>query len=407
MEIGPGLEELRVRYLEILGRDVGIPEYKKPYYWKWLYDFLGFCRVRHLADTDRNGMELFLETLRKRGRMGFQVDQARVAVEVFWMHFHRDGMGVDGQRIRDVGKKDLPGDWRMAMAALSKEVELRRYSPKTLKVYRHWTRDFSRFVSEAPVASLTEERAKDFISHLASDRKVAEATQNQAFSAVLFFYNHVLRIGLEGMQSVPRASKRQEVPTVLTRGEVQSVLGALEYPYRLFVQLLYGCGLRLGEGLMIRVQDLDLNGGALRVFYGKGRKSRSVPLPKTLVSPLSKHLESVRALFESDMKVGFAGVFLPGTLDLKLPGAARSWPWQWVFPAGRLTFTKTDGSSGASISTSRAFKRKSRPRRMHRVCQSAFLPIPSGTVMRPICCKWDTTYGRSRNCLGITTWKRP
>jgi integrase len=49
---------------------------------------------------------------------------------------------------------------------------------------------------------------------------------------------------------------------------------------------------------------------------------------------VAKHLESVRALFESDLKVGFAGVFLPRALDLKLPGAARSWPWQWVFPGG-------------------------------------------------------------------------
>ncbi|HKP94514.1 MAG TPA: tyrosine-type recombinase/integrase [Fibrobacteria bacterium] len=147
----------------------------------------------------------------------------------------------------------------------------------------------------------------------------------------LSFYTHVLKTGLEGMQTAPRATRRLEIPTVLTRGEVQAVLSSLEYPYNLFVQLLYGCGLRLNEGLTLRVQDLDVEGRALRVHHGKGEKSRSVPLPRTLVPALVKHLESVRGLLEADLKVGFAGVFLPGALALKLPGAARGWPWQWVW----------------------------------------------------------------------------
>ena len=94
MGSGSRVEEMRVRYSEILSREVGVPDYKQPFYWKWLCAFLEFCRVRHLADTDRNGMMVFLDTLRKEGRRGFQVEQARVAVEVFWMHFRPDGFGV-------------------------------------------------------------------------------------------------------------------------------------------------------------------------------------------------------------------------------------------------------------------------------------------------------------------------
>jgi integron integrase len=121
------------------------------------------------------------------------------------------------------------------------------------------------------------------------------------------------------------------------------MLAELEYPYRLFVQLLYGCGLRLNEALTLRVQDLDLESGGIRVHNGKGDRSRALPLPKTLLPDLRKHLHSVRGLFEADLKVGFAGVFLPEALERKYSGASTTWPWQWVFPGGRLTVSAADG----------------------------------------------------------------
>ncbi|MDB5048424.1 MAG: Integron integrase [Fibrobacteres bacterium] len=399
MEPAGEWREIEAKYEDVLARVVGVPEYQRPYYRKWVNEFMGFCRLRHLGDAKVEALDMFLEGLRKRGRLGFQVEQARVAVEVFWMHFRsgRDsrtdgkpgsiagsggsGLGPGAVAISDEGapgvgnpngnpSRDLnrvpgrdketdkrrdkgpvepggedamPGDWIMAMAGLRKEVRLRHYSAKTLKAYVHWVRAFSRFVSNAPLRSVSSGHAREFISHLATERKVSASTQNQAFSALLFFFTQVLRIGLEGLEMTPRAAKRQEIPTVLTRGEVQAVFARLEYPYKLFVQLLYGCGLRLSEGLMIRVQDLDLGGGGLRVHYGKGEKSRSVPLPKSLIPALEKHLQSVRAVFDADVKVGFAGVFLPEVLERKIPGAARGWPWQWVFPAGRLTVSEGDG----------------------------------------------------------------
>ena len=56
----------------------------------------------------------------------------------------------------------------------------------------------------------------------------------------------------------------------------------LESPYDFVVRLLYGCGLRLFEGLKLRVQDLNLELKVLTVHDGKGRKDRTVPLPQVL-----------------------------------------------------------------------------------------------------------------------------
>lgn len=99
----------------------------------------------------------------------------------------------------------------------------------------------------------------------------------------------------------------------------------------------------MNEGLGLRIQDLDLEAHCLRVQFGKGNKCRTLPLPKTLVPALTPHLQSLRGILESDLRVGFAGVPLPEALELKLPGASRSWPWQWVFPGGRLTLWEGDG----------------------------------------------------------------
>jgi integrase len=308
------LAGVRARYEKILAEVVGVPPYQRTFYWRWLGEFLGFCRIRHLGAGDRGGLDRFLEMLFKSGARRFQIEQARVAVEVYWMHFASGSKSVSavkagsaadmgagkgipnvtgngaGERaeVRQVpASAELPGDWRVALAAVARDVGLRRYSAKTLKAYMHWVRDFSRFAGDVPVGALNETHAKGFLTHLATERKVAAATQNQAFSALLFLYTNVLRIEMQGMELTPRASRRQEIPTVLTRGEVQGVL--------------------------------------------------------SLLSALAGHLESVRGVFDSDVKVGYAGVFLPGLLDRKLPGAARSWPWQWVFPGGRLTVTEGDG----------------------------------------------------------------
>jgi integrase len=135
------------------------------------------------------------------------------------------------------------------------------------------------------------------------------------------------------LDGTSRAKRKHDVPTVLTREEVHAVLNGLAPPYKLFSQLLYGCGLRLNEALTLRVQDLDLKSGSLVVFNGKGNKSRSLPLPKKLIPTLQAHLDSIALIFEEDKRRGFAGVLISASLGRKYPNAAREWPWQWVFPA--------------------------------------------------------------------------
>jgi integron integrase len=235
--------------------------------------------------------------------------------------------------------------WQAQYEGLRNAVRIRNYSPKTLATYRGWTRKFQTFVRSKPPAALSTDDVKAFLTDLAVRQSVAASTQNQAFNALLFFFRHVLGREFGKVEGVVRAKRRPYVPVVLSRAEVDAVIGALEEPFRLAVLLLYGCGLRISECLNLRVHCLNLDAMVLTVHDGKGQKDRTVPLPKRALPELRKQLEVVRDLHQEDLRSGYAGVFLPGQLERKYRNAPREFIWQWLFPAPCLSYVRETGEN--------------------------------------------------------------
>ncbi len=216
-----------------------------------------------------------------------------------------------------------------------RELRVRHRSPRTVEAYVGWIRRYVIFHGKRHPAELGEKEIADFLTYLADERRVSASTQSQAASALIFLYKHVLRRELEWVEGIPRASKPRRLPVVLTRAEVRSLIGELRGAKRLVVMLLYGSGLRLLECLELRVKDLDFGRGEIRLRQGKGGRDRVTMLPASLQEPLSQQLARVKERFERDLAAGGGYVRLPDALDRKLPGAAREWPWQYVFPASR------------------------------------------------------------------------
>ena len=121
--------------------------------------------------------------------------------------------------------------------------------------------------------------AKRFLTHLAVDRRVVASTQNQAFNALLFLYRHVLEVPYELGDSVVRARRTKYIPTVLSREEIDAIFARMAYPSVLAARLMYGCGLRLGEALGLRVQSFNLDQAVLTVIDGKVTSMRSRNTP--------------------------------------------------------------------------------------------------------------------------------
>jgi integron integrase len=184
--------------------------------------------------------------------------------------------------------------------------------------------------------SLGDGDIREFLEHLAVERNISASTQNQAFSALLFLYQSALGRPLGDLRDTIRARRPARLPVVLSRAEVRRLLEGLEGTPQLIVKLLYGTGLRLMEGLRLRVKDLDFDRRQIVVREGKGDKDRTVMLPEQLVQPLRAHLGRVESLWKTDRENAVPGVMLPTALERKLPQAGKEWGWMWVFPAKRL-----------------------------------------------------------------------
>ncbi len=211
----------------------------------------------------------------------------------------------------------------------------KHYSLRTEQAYVKWIKDFIIFHQKQHPLTLNADHVHAFLTHLALEHRVAASTQQQALSALLFLYRIVLKHPLDISDAYVRAKKPKRLPTVLSRDEVSAVFNHLESTPLTVAQLLYGSGLRLLEGLRLRVQDLDFEYQQITIHNGKGQKDRVTVLPEVLHDPLRRQLTKTKILHEEDLEAGFGAVYLPYALDKKYPNAPYEWKWQYVFPSFR------------------------------------------------------------------------
>jgi integron integrase len=174
-----------------------------------------------------------------------------------------------------------------------------------------------------------------FLTHLAVERDVAPSTQGQAKSALLFLYRVVLNLNLPWLDEIVAAQNPRRLPVVLTPSEVRQLMAEMSGSAGLMASLLYGTGMRLLEGLRLRVKDVEFERREVLVRNGKGGKDRVTVLPENLVLPLQQQVAKVRALHLSDLDEGYGSVWLPHALAVKYPSASRTLGWQWVFPSAK------------------------------------------------------------------------
>ena len=222
-------------------------------------------------------------------------------------------------------------------------IRVRHYSLRTETAYLQWIKRYILFHGKRHPVEMGEPEVTKFLSWLATERKVAPSTQNQALSAILFLYKHVLNIELEWLDDVVRAKRPAHVPVVLTRSEVRALISSIRGVNNLIANLLYGTGMRLTEGLRLRIQDIDFDYRQIIIRSGKGNKDRHTVLPEKLISPLQEQIEYALQIHERDIADGFGEVYLPYALARKYPNAAREPGWQYVFPSSRRSIDPRDG----------------------------------------------------------------
>jgi len=222
-------------------------------------------------------------------------------------------------------------------------MRLEHLSPRSEEAYLGWMRRYYDFHGRKDPAALGATHLTAFLSSLATQRRVAASTQNQALAALIFLYRQVLGQDFPWLDGLVRARGPERLPVVLTRDEVRAVLSDVRGVPRLMAMLLYGSGLRLLECCRLRVKDIDFGRRQIAVRRGKGDKDRVTMLPAIVMGELATHLGQARAQHQRDLADGAGWVELPDALARKLPGAGRDWAWQWVFPATRAYVYRETG----------------------------------------------------------------
>ena len=279
-------------------------------------------------------------------------------------------------------------------------IRFKHYSLRTEQAYVDWIKRFIRFHGNRHPSELSASDVEQFLTHLASELKVAASTQNQAQSALLFLYRQVLGRELPWLDGVVRAKAPTRLPTVLTRSEVARLLNGFGGNHRLLAELLYGTGMRILEAVRLRVKDVDLERREILVRDGKGAKDRVTMLPDRLVGALRRQLRAARATARDGPAAKDAAPSgCRSRSSANIRAAARDWGWQYVFPADRRSIDPRSGIERRHhISDQSVPARDARSRSTSGHRQAGYAAHACGIRSRPICSRRATTSGRCRSC---------
>lgn len=159
------------------------------------------------------------------------------------------------------------------------EMQLRQLSESTQKTYIHAVKQLTIWSGKSP-DEVTEEEVRAYFLYLVNERKLSQSSVNQAICGLKFFTEKVLKKQWIHY-GIPFVKKQRKLPVVLSQAEVHLLLSYVrKEQYRVCLSLLYSCGLRLKEGVSLKLANIDSSRMMVHVSQSKGRKDRLVPLPQ-------------------------------------------------------------------------------------------------------------------------------
>jgi integron integrase len=214
------------------------------------------------------------------------------------------------------------------------KIKFKHYSQSTETNYVLWIKQFILFHQKKHPKNMGKLEIEQFLSYLATDRKVSASTQNQAFNAIMFLYNQVLDLPLMDQNiNALRAKTRVHLPVVLSTKEVKHIINCIpENNYKYILQTIYGCGLRLSEVLNLRIKDIDFDYNRMIIWDSKSLDDRSLPLPNKMIATYKNIIEFNKRQHQKDLKAGYGSVEMPNALAKKFPNADKEFKWQYLFP---------------------------------------------------------------------------
>lgn len=302
---------------------------------KWYLGFLSRSRSRASFASAR----AFIDTvIRERNPKPFQVEGWRNALRWFFRNAERQE--GDGQPLPEIdpGDPDAPA-WQKEMIRV---LRIRKYALETERSYFYGAQKFLAFYHCDDPSSLGDDHIRQYLDHLACEKRSSASTQRQILNAIVFLQREVCGKQLGDFSDYLRATPRSKLPIVLTRSEIDELVGELNGRERLMALLQYAAGLRVSELCRLRIKDLDFERMTIGIRGAKGGKDRQTVLAQSIAPQLQEQIEYAKTLYDEDRQNHAPGVNLPDSVKRKYPNAAKEWGWFWVWPSKGLSMDPRD-----------------------------------------------------------------
>lgn len=193
-----------------------------------------------------------------------------------------------------VEKIVLSEEVRLKLESYKTWLLTRRYSQNTIKVYTEALQVFFKFFPDRSIESITNEDVLHFTRDYVLKHNLSASYQNQVINALKLFYLRIEGTALV-LELVFRPKRAKVLPNVLSKDEVRQILNSsVNLKHRAMLSLIYSCGLRSGELINLRLEDVDSKRGWLMIRQAKGMKDRIVPLSARILEVLREYYKIVR-----------------------------------------------------------------------------------------------------------------
>lgn len=210
---------------------------------------------------------------------------------------------VSKQRAMILLQHPLSEENRSAFCRFQQMIQLKGYSPNTLRSYSNELHFLLRLLGKISISGLTKNHIQSYLLWLVKSKGCSENHVHTAVNAIKFYFEHVECKSRE-FYDLPRPKKPSKLPVILAEEEVVSLLkGTMNIKHRALLMAAYSAGLRVSELVNLKTTDIDSKRMTIHIREGKGKKDRMVPLSKLLLETLRAYYKEHRPkhyLFEGE-----------------------------------------------------------------------------------------------------------
>lgn len=176
------------------------------------------------------------------------------------------------------------------------ELELRGYSPKTVRNYLLHVQYLSQYFNTSP-DKLNLNHIKQYLHHIISE-KLSDSYVRCSYYSLKFFYENIISVSWNFGKAIPKHKPKKILPVVLSVDEVNSILDAApNLKHKAVLSLIYSSGLRLTEACHLRISDIDSKNMQVFISLGKGKKDRYTILSESCLKLLREYFKAYRPNF--------------------------------------------------------------------------------------------------------------